>query len=141
MAPRTKGVGETAKPPRKTNRNKRAGDEKIRKQKKYEIRKQADHRRSESSEEHQTSGKRKGRDQTRPRGSGRKVKWKLRKKAVQNTLIQYMNTSGSGKRKRNQAQADTNGNDQNDSEDGQGMEKPKRTPPRQTEATKRKGIG
>ena len=94
------------------------------------------------SETHQTCRKRKERDQTRPGENGRKVKRKPRKKMVQNTLIQYMNTSGSGKRKRNQvAHGGTNGNNKSDSVAGQGTKKPKRTPPRQTETTKRKGIG
>ena len=94
---------------------------------------------------HRTNGKRKAREQTETGESGRKVKRKPRKKMTQNTLTQYMNMNGGRKRKRDQAaQDDTNRKDISDSENEQETRRPKRTLPRlprQTETTKRKGIG
>ena len=61
---------------------------------------------------------------------------------TQNTLTQYMNMNGGRKRKRDQAaQGDTDRKDIRDSENEQETRRPKRTIPRQTETTKRKGIG
>ena len=113
--------------------------------KKHESGEQSEHRQSELSEVQRTNGKRKAREQTETGESGRKVKRKTRKKMKQNTLTQYMNMNGGRKRKRDQAaQGDTNRKDTSDSENEQETRRSKRTPPRlprQTETTKRKGIG
>ena len=96
----------------------------------------------EPSEEHWGSGKRKEREQAGLKESDSEVKRKPRKKARQNTLEQYMNMSGKGKRKRDQAaHFDANSKDTSDSDDEREARRPKRTEPRQTEVTERKGIG
>ena len=78
----------------------------------------------------------------RPKECIREVKRKLRKKTTQSTLTQYMNLNGGGKRKRDQtAHSDTNRKGINDTDDGREAKRPKRTVPRQTEVTERKGIG
>ena len=94
------------------------------------------------SEEHRGSGKRKEREQAGLKENDSEVKRKPRKKARQNTLEQYMNMDGGGKRKRDQAaHYDANNKDTSDIDDERETRRPKRTEPRQTEVTERKGIG
>ena len=96
----------------------------------------------EPSEEHRGSGKRKEREQAGLKESDSEVKRKPRKKARQNTLEQYMNMRGRGKRKRDQAaHCDANSKDTSDIDDERETRRPKRTEPRLTEVTERKGIG
>ena len=96
----------------------------------------------EPSEEHRKSGKRKEREQARLKESDSEVKRKPRKKTRQNTIEQYMNMNGGGKRKREQAaHCDANNKDKSDIDDERETRRPKRTEPRLTEVTVRKGIG
>ena len=96
----------------------------------------------EPSEKHRGSGKRKEREQAGLKESDSEVKRKPRKKARQNTLEQYMNMDGGGKRKRDQAaHCDANSKDTSDIDDERETRRPKRTEPRLTEVTERKGIG
>ena len=96
----------------------------------------------EPNEEHRKSGKRKEREQARLKESDSEVKRKPRKKARQNTIEQYMNMNGGGKRKREQAaHCDANNKDKSDIDDERETRRPKRTEPRLTQVTVRKGIG
>ena len=116
-------------------------------QKKEQTEKQDNKEPAENSQNggneiYRNNGKRKEKQRAGQDTDGRNAKWKLRRKTVQNTITQYMNTNRSGKRKREHTvHRNKRGEDIGERENGQDKEGTKRTRPRQTEITKRKGIG
>ena len=101
-----------------------------------------EHRQNEGKEIHRNNGKRKERQRAGQDTDGRNAKRKLRRKTIQKTLTQYMNMNRSGKRKREHTMhRNKRGEDIGERDNGQDKEGTKRTRPRQTETTKRKGIG
>ena len=71
-----------------------------------------------------------------------RTKRKLRRKMIQKTLTQYMNTKANGKRKREHTtHRNIRGEDIAERGKGQDKEETTRKKPRQTETTKRQGIG
>ena len=116
-------------------------------QKKEQTEKQDNKEPAENSQNggneiYRNNGKRKEKQRAGQDTDGRNEKWKLRRKTVQNTITQYMNTNRSGKRKREHTvHRNKRGEDIGERENGQDKEGTKRTRPRQTEITKRKGIG
>ena len=102
----------------------------------------AENSQSGGNETHRNNGKRKERQRAGQDTDGRNAKRKLRRKTVQNTITQYMNTNRSGKRKREHTvHRNKRGEEIGEGDNGQDKEGTKRTRPRQTETTKRKGIG
>ena len=102
----------------------------------------AENSQSGGNETHRNNGKRKERQRAGQDTDGRNAKWKLRRKTIQKTLTQYMNTKGNGKRKREHTMH-RNKRGEGIAERGKGQDKEEtvRKRPRQTETTKRQGIG
>ena len=109
---------------------------------KQDSKEPAEHRQNERKEIHRNNEKRKERQRTGQDTDGRNEKWKLRRKTIQKTLTQYMNAKGNGKRKREHTMH-RNKRGEGIAERGKGQDKEEtvRKRPRQTETTKRQGIG
>ena len=102
----------------------------------------AEHRQNKRQEIHRNNGKRKERQRAEQGTDSRNAKRKLKRKTIQKTLTQYMNTKANGKRKREHTtHRNIRGEDIAERGKGQDKEETMRKKPRQTETTKRQGIG